>query len=112
MEIHAERVEGAMVVAVSGSVDTLTAGEVSDSIANQIDNGYNRVVLDMSGVDFMSSAGLRAILSVLKQSRQLGGDLYIAAARPGVDKVLNISGFTSILKAFPSVDLALAEFTS
>ena len=112
MEIITEQVKDTTVISVQGSIDTLTAREVSDSIDDQIQNGHNRVVLDMSGVDFMSSAGLRAILSVLKHSRQQGGDLYIAAASPGVDKILNMSGFTGILKSFPSVDHAVAEFSS
>ena len=112
MEINTEHVKGTTVVSVLGSIDTLTAGEMSGSIDDQIQNGHNRVVLDMSGVDFMSSAGLHAILSALKRSRQQGGDLYIAAPSPGVYKVLNISGFTSILKSFPSVDQAVVNFTS
>ena len=110
MEIDKEQVEGTMVLSVQGSIDTLTAGDFSGLIENEILAGHNRVVLNMSGVDFMSSAGLRAILSVLKHSRQQGGDLYIAAASPGVDKILNMSGFTSILKTFATVDQAIAEF--
>lgn len=61
-------------------------------------------------VDFMSSAGLRAILLALKESRRQGGDLRLAAARPGVDYTLKISGLASILQSFPSVDQAVASF--
>jgi anti-anti-sigma regulatory factor len=46
----------------------------------------------------------------LKESRRQGGDLYIAAPGPGVEKILKMSGFTSILKVYPSVQDALAGF--
>ena len=73
--------------------------------------GASQLVADLSQVEFMSSAGLRAILAALKEARQHGGDLRLAAAQPGVEKILKISGFTSILKAYPSVDEALSSFT-
>jgi anti-sigma B factor antagonist len=64
----------------------------------------------MNRVDFMSSAGLRAFLGALKESRQRGGDLYIAAPQPGVERILEISGFTTIMKVYPSIQEALEGF--
>jgi anti-anti-sigma regulatory factor len=46
----------------------------------------------------------------LKESRQEGGDLHLAAAQPGVEKILKMSGFTSILKSYPTVAEAVAGF--
>ena len=98
------------IVTISGSVDALTTGEVTQYLTNGIGAGRNQIVLDLSQVDFMSSAGLRAILVTLKESRKQGGDLYLANAQPGVEKVLKMSGFTSIVKTFSSIDAAVAEF--
>jgi len=58
----------------------------------------------------MSSAGLRALLETVKEVRKQGGDLRPAAARPEVLRVLDLSGFTSILQVFPDVDSAVASF--
>ena len=99
------------IVTISGSVDALTSGEVIQYLTNDISAGKKQIVLDLSQVDFMSSAGLRAILVTLKESRKQGGNLYLASAQPGVEKILKMSGFTSIVKTFSSVDAAVAEFS-
>ena len=97
--------------------------EIADNAYNGIDlnlillndpiqHGTNQLVADLSQVEFMSSAGLRAILVALREARQNGGDLRLAAAQPGVEKTLKMSGFTSIMKAYPSVGEALSSFTA
>jgi anti-anti-sigma factor len=99
------------IVTIAGSVDALTAGEVIQYLTNTISAGRKQIVLDLSQVDFMSSAGLRAILVILKESRKQGGNLYLASAQPGVERILQMAGFTSIVKTFSSVDAAAAEFS-
>ena len=99
------------IVMISGSIDALTAGDVTQYLTSRINAGEVQIVLDLSRVDFMSSAGLRAILVALKESRKQGGNLYLASAQPGVERVLKMSGFTSILKTFSSVEDAVAEFS-
>jgi anti-sigma B factor antagonist len=99
------------IVAISGSVDALTADEVTQYLTNGISAGKEQIVLDLSQVDFMSSAGLRAILATLKESRKQGGNLHLANAQPGVEKILKMSGITSIVKTFSSIDAAVAEFS-
>lgn len=110
MDLTFEAHEHAGLVAVDGSVDALTAPELTDFINAQVAGGYSRVVVDLSQVEFMSSAGLRALLASLKESRQQGGDLRLAAVPPGIEKILKMSGFLSILKSFPGVEEALESF--
>jgi anti-sigma B factor antagonist len=112
MEITATLLDQTVVVSIVGSVDALTAGDVGHYLSAQVDNGQKQIVADLSQVDFMSSAGLRALLHALKESRQRGGDLRLAAARPGVDHTLKISGLSSILQSFSTVDQAVASFGS
>lgn len=100
------------IVAIAGNVDALTAGEVTEYLNGRINAETKQIILDLSQVDFMSSAGLRVILTALKACRQLGGDLYLAGAQPSVEKMLKVSGFTSILKTFPTVEAAVVEFSS
>jgi anti-sigma B factor antagonist len=100
------------VVSITGSVDALTAGELTDLLLENIDSQHIRLVVDLGGVDFMSSAGLRAIMTSLKESRKHGGDLRLAAAQPGVEKILKMSGFTSILKSYSTLDQAVSSFGS
>ena len=110
MEITATQLGQTAVVSIVGSVDALTAGDVTSFLSAQLGSGHKQIVADLSQVDFMSSAGLRAILFALKESRQRGGDLRLAAVRPGVDHTLKISGLASLIQSFPAVDQAVASF--
>jgi len=108
MEINMRQEKQLAIVAIIGGVDALTSGEVNSFLSQQIEDGKNRILVDLSQVDFMSSAGLRAILAAFKESRQQGGDLSLAGAQPGVEKILKMSGFTNILKTYPTVAEAIA----
>jgi anti-sigma B factor antagonist len=116
MELSLVQQSKTTIVSIAGSVDALTAGEATAYIMEQIhklagiETSPVQLVLDLGQVDFMSSAGLRAILACLKECRQKGGDLYLAAAQPGVDKVLRMSGFTNILKSFTTTEEAVNSF--
>lgn len=110
MDIKTTYQDQTAVVAVTGSIDALTSGEVSAHLGAQIEGGYRLLLLDLSEVEYMSSAGLRAIMEGLKASRQVGGDLRLAAAQPGVDKVLRMAGFPSIMKYFTSLEDATSSF--
>lgn len=112
VEITARQVGETTVVSIVGSVDALTAVEVADFLSAQIGGGHKHIVGDLSRVKFISSAGLRVVLTALKESRQQSGDLRLAAAQAGVEKTLKMSGFSSIMKLFPSVDEAVDSFDS
>ena len=110
MEIKTSYHDQVAVVTIEGSIDALTSAEVSAHLAGQISQGYHQLILDLNQVEYMSSAGLRAIMDGLKASRQSGGDLRLAAPQPGVDKVLRMAGFPSIMKSSPSLAEAAASF--
>ena len=84
--------------------------KISKYITGLIAKGNIKLVADFSGVDYTSSAGLRVLLSAIKETRSQGGDMRLAGVQPDVLKVLNLSGFTSILKIFDTTDLAVASF--
>lgn len=98
------------VLSIQGSIDSLNADQLTEAFAVHAEAGSLRLVADLSGVEYTSSAGLRSLLSIVKDSRRRGGDLRIAAVRPEVERVLSLSGFTSIIKTFPSVTLAVASY--
>ena len=110
MDIVVEHLAPTTVVRISGSVDGLTADTLMTTLQQQIDAGNTRLVADLSGVNYTSSAGLRALLATVKQARSAGGDFRLAGVLPPVQKVLEMSGFTSILKLYPDVDGAVASY--
>jgi anti-sigma B factor antagonist len=110
MEITVLQREGVTVVSLVGSVDGLTAGSVAQSFREQVLEGRVRLVGDLSQVSYTSSAGLRTLLETLKETRQKGGDLRLAGVRPEVRRVLDLAGFTAILKLFEDTDAAVASY--
>ncbi len=110
MEIETEDRGATRVVGITGSVDGLTADTLLDTLRGHVRAGHSRLVADLSGVDYTSSAGLRALLATVKEARRAGGDLRLARVQPNVAHVLELSGFTTILKVYDTVDDAVSSF--
>jgi anti-anti-sigma factor len=110
MDVKTELRGDVVVVSITGSIDANTAPALAAAFSGEIGQGHNRLVADFAAVGYTSSAGLRALLGALKEARQQGGDFRLAGVRPAVFRVLELSGFTSILKYFPDVDGAVASF--
>lgn len=112
MRIEVKHEKNVRIVAVNGNVDALTAPELARVIVDQIAEGHAYLVIDLTGVEFMSSAGLRTLLGAVKESRSQGGDLRIVSTNPGIDKVLKMSGLHTVARVFTSEADALAGFGS
>lgn len=110
METEVRHENNITTVSIKGSVDALTAAELTKTINNQIADDHVNLVIDLTGLVFMSSAGLRSLLGAVKESRSHGGDLRIVSTNLGIDKVLKMSGFHNIAKVFTSQADALASF--
>ena len=112
MKAEIQQANDSTIVTVTGSLDALTAPELARILTEQITGGHVNLIVNLIGVEFMSSAGLRTLLGAVKESRGQGGDLRIASANPGVDKVLKMSGFHTIAKVFASQAEAVASFSA
>jgi anti-sigma B factor antagonist len=110
MKTEVQHGSDSTVITVTGSVDALTAPDLAKTLTEQITDGHVNLIVDLVGVEFMSSAGLRTLLGAVKESRSHGGDLRIASTNPGVDKVLKMSGFHTIAKVFASQAEAVSSF--
>ena len=103
-------VEGVGVLSVSGELDALTSPELTRFFKDQAADSYLQVVLDLEGLSYSSSAGIRIFLGLTREARSAGGDLRIAAVQPRVDKIFKLSKFDKIVQTFPSVDEAVQSF--
>lgn len=112
MDISVETSGAVTVVRVVGSVDGISAPDLQAAFEQQVRDAQVRLIADLAGVEYTSSAGLRALLGAMKAARTHGGDLRLAAPRPDVRKVLEMSGFASILKIFDDVSAAAASYTA
>jgi anti-sigma B factor antagonist len=110
MEIQDKQVNGVTILSLTGSIDAMTAPKITEYIHELVGKGNIKLVADFSGVDYTSSAGLRVLLGAIKETRAQSGDMRLAEVQPDVLKVLNLSGFTNILKLFDGVDAAVASY--
>jgi len=110
MEIKVEQQDTVTIAIPIGDIDALTAKEVAAFLGNQLGEGENQLVADLSQVGYMSSAGLRALLATLKEARHQRGDFRLAAAQDNVRQVLDMSGFGGIFQIFSTVEAAVASF--
>jgi len=107
MEITTNKQDKALVITISGSVDSTNASELAEALKAQTDKGEIYLVADLSNMEYISSAGLRALLGSMKEARQKGGDLCLAAVQDDVNRVLKLSGFMSIFKILPDTNSAI-----
>src|SRR6056297_938846 len=85
-----------LIIALNGRLDATNAEETLQKIKNEIDRGYNQLTLDLSKMDYLSSAGIRVLITVLKEIKSLNGEMKLIALQDYPKTVLKISGFLKI----------------
>ncbi len=109
MDITVAQVDNAQIITLHGRLDSNTSAEFETLATSQLTAEAPRMVISFSGLDYISSAGLRVILILAKKIRQAQGRLALCEMSPSIREVFDISGFLSILTVRNSQDEALAE---
>lgn len=107
MEATVERVNGVPVVRISGRLDANTAAAFDAQMGSLTAAPEKRILVDLTQVPYVSSAGLRSILQLVKHTAASGGRLGLFGASEQVAEVIEISGFPSLLDLFPDEATAL-----
>jgi anti-sigma B factor antagonist len=108
--INVSGMDNSSVVEVNGRVDSMSANQLGDALSNVIDDGHVKLVLDLSGVEYMSSAGLREIVTALKKVKRASGDLRLAQPSDRVREVLEMAGLDTIIRIFPTQGDAINSY--
>ena len=98
MELKEEPVGAVCVVTARGRLDGNTSGQFGERFDQLIGAGQSKLLVDFSGVDFVTSAGLRIVLTVLKKVKAANGAFALCAVQAQVREVLDITGFTSMMQ--------------
>lgn len=109
MQLESREEGAATVVTVSGKLDAVTAPVFEKSLRELVDGGAERVVVDLAELDYVSSAGLRALLVMGKLLTARGGRSCIANARGNVLSVFEMSGFATLFRLSASLQAALRD---
>ncbi len=109
MEVKGNRQGDFFIVRVSGRMDAGTAPEFERACLAWIEQGESTLIVDMEGLDYMSSAGLRSILIVGKKLKSVNGTMSFSALSPNVAHVFSISNFKAMFQVHDSLEKALGN---
>lgn len=97
-------------VRVDGVIDTATASQLEEVLESLLKRGRYRIVVDLAGVDYISSAGWGIFIANIRDVRANDGDIKLANMIPSVYEIYDLLEFDSVLRAFNSVEDARLDF--
>ncbi len=109
MEVRFRKQGSALIFTVTGRLDTVAASEFQSEVEKSINNEAERIVIDCSELDYISSAGLRSILIIAQKTCKANGYLACCCLRGLVKKVFEISKFSLIVPTFDTLEEALDD---
>lgn len=109
MNIESTLTGNVIVAALKGRMDAVTAPDFDTWLGDRMQAGENRLVLDMAGLDYISSAGLRSLLSAAKKLKAVGGKIILCGLSGTVAEVFSMSGFMAIFTVVATSAEALSE---
>ncbi len=98
MEVRTTREEGALIAEVDGRIDGVTAREFEDTMKSAISAERAAVIIDLEGVSYISSAGLRAFLLIAKNLGKRDVKFSLCSLAEPIQEVFDIAGFNRIIK--------------
>lgn len=107
MDITAlKRDNGVTELSIAGRLNMVTAVRLRDAVLTAVAENHANIAVDLSGVVFLDSSGLGALIAGLKTAREGGGDLKLVRPTEQVDLVLELTNMGSVLQSFDSVESA------
>ncbi len=111
MELIVNSIENCEVVAVDGRIDSYTAPQLSDALNKITGDKIFKIILDITAVTYVSSAGLRVLIDIQKKCKKDNqGEVYLVGIPPRVYETLELTGFVPQFKFFDDVPSAIAAF--
>ena len=107
MEINTRTENEIHIVEIIGNLDTNTSPEAEQQFKLMMDNGAMKIIVDFEKLEYISSAGLRVLLVASKRMKTEDGKIRICNLNETVQEVFDISGFSTILSVYTSLELAL-----
>jgi anti-anti-sigma factor len=109
MEMIESRSDHVAVLALRGRLDTLAAAELEKRIPDLVRDERN-LLIDLTGLEYISSSGLRAFLAARKTAKESGARMVLCGPGPEVMRIFDLAGFTSYFTFARSAEAALSLF--
>jgi anti-sigma B factor antagonist len=111
MEITTQEFKHCDLLKVKGRVDSATAPEFAKALEKSNDNNRFNIAVDMSDLEYMSSAGFRALLATQRNCKRYNrGELVLVAVPVRIKEALELAGFTELFKSFDDTVAAVGHF--
>lgn len=111
MDISTKQFKNCDMVVLIGRVDSSTAPQLSEALENVTGSGRYKIVVDMSGLEYMSSAGFRALLASQRLCKRYNrGEIVLATVPERIQEALELAGFTELFKSFADPIDAVGSF--
>lgn len=108
MQLHTRESNGVLIVAPNGRIlNEQDTAEFKDTVKSAMINGQRKVVADLSGVDWMNSTGIGALVNSYTMLKEADGEFHLAALNESVLNVLKINKLNLVFDIHASVDEAL-----
>lgn len=97
-------------IKIDGYLDSSTFPKLQEYLSSLVAQGQFRLLLDLSDLDYISSAGLGVLMGMLREVREKGGDLKIVNMSEKIERVFNLLGFSRILRLYSAEERAVEDF--
>lgn len=111
IQITISEIGKVVVIAPVGRIDSTTAERFALALQNEIERGHWNLVINLARVDYMSSAGVHAIMAAWREARKYAGDVRLAGANKEIRNVFSMSGLSKMIKSFAGVEAAINSFS-
>ncbi len=111
MEITTRQFKHCDLVTLSGRIDSATAPKLSEALEAITNEARFKIVVDMTGLEYMSSAGFRALIATQRTVKRYNrGEIVFANVPALIHSALELAGFTTIFQIYPDVTSAVGSF--
>lgn len=110
-EVYRKDVEDVRILNIQGFLDAHTAPNFENELQKLIKENSFKIIVNLDGLQYISSAGLGVFMGVIEDIRNNGGDLKICCAAPKVFKVFDLLGFPSLYEFYDSEEKAISNFS-
>jgi anti-sigma B factor antagonist len=111
MEITSQEFKHCDLITIKGRVDSSTAPQLAQALESANESGKYKLVVDMTSLDYMSSAGFRALLAAQRNSKKYNrGEVVLVNVPDRIREALELAGFTELFKTFDDTLTAVGHF--
>mgnify|MGYP006302426047 FL=1 len=111
MDISIKHFKRCSLIQPEGRVDSQTSPQLAEAFEEVNEDGQFKIVLDMGGVDFISSAGVRVLINAQKTCKRWNrGEVVLADVPPMIQEALELAGFDPLFKMYDDVTEAVGSF--